>query len=170
MMTEPSKKDRAHERWVARLREHPNLEEWKQQEEVQLLKSIGAHLEELERLLEKCSGNWGYEDPVYRFYHQSCKVFYVQERTQEIVAQLQALAPHLPLNDWFTDIVQAGTGKVFSLEDNENWTPITRPVVEAFFHARYFLEMICKYGRQLQSPPETLPSGWAAVLYLYNLR
>jgi hypothetical protein len=46
----------------------------------------------------------------------------------------------------------------------------TRPIVEAFFHARYFLEMVCGYGRQLTEPPSPLPSGWAAVLYLYGLR
>ena len=27
-----------------------------------------------------------------------------------------------------------------------------------------------RYGEKLQSPPETLPSGYAALLYLYNLR
>jgi hypothetical protein len=30
--------------------------------------------------------------------------------------------------------------------------------------------MLCKYGRKLASAPEIMPSGWAAVLYLYNLR
>jgi hypothetical protein len=46
----------------------------------------------------------------------------------------------------------------------------TRPILEAFFHARYFLEMVCRYGRELAEPPSPLPSGWAAVLYLYGLR
>ncbi|MGZ5440666.1 MAG: hypothetical protein ACXW31_08470 [Thermoanaerobaculia bacterium] len=27
-----------------------------------------------------------------------------------------------------------------------------------------------EYGRKLDAPPQTLPSGWAAVLYLYDLR
>jgi len=27
-----------------------------------------------------------------------------------------------------------------------------------------------KYGKELDYPPVTMPSGWAAVLYLYNLR
>jgi len=30
--------------------------------------------------------------------------------------------------------------------------------------------MCVKYGRELEKPPEILPSGWAAVLYLYGLR
>ena len=44
------------------------------------------------------------------------------------------------------------------------------PIVEAFFHAKYFLEMAVRYGRTLESPPRKLPSGWAAFLYLYDLR
>jgi hypothetical protein len=43
-------------------------------------------------------------------------------------------------------------------------------MVEAFFHAHYFLRMACKYGRGLQEPPQAMPSGWAAVLYLFDLR
>jgi hypothetical protein len=121
-------------------------------------------------LLQGCSDKWGYEDPVYRFYHQSFKVYNVQETTKEIVAKLQSLAPHLPLNNWFLQIVGEGTGKEFRLEDNANWTPITRPIVEAFFHARFMLEMVCKYGRILTEPQGFLPSGWAAVMYLYNIR
>jgi hypothetical protein len=32
------------------------------------------------------------------------------------------------------------------------------------------LEMAVKYGRELDEPTDSLPSGWAAFLYLYNLR
>ena len=49
-------------------------------------------------------------------------------------------------------------------EHNEKWTHHTRPFVEAFFHAKYFLEMVIKYGKEIEEPPEILPSGWAAVL------
>ena len=41
--------------------------------------------------------------------------------------------------------------------------------LEVFFHAHYFLEMACKYGCELKEPPDTLATGWAAVLYLYKL-
>jgi hypothetical protein len=41
--------------------------------------------------------------------------------------------------------------------------------VEAFFHARFFLEMAVRYA-SLDSPPRPLPSGYAALLYLYRLR
>ena len=40
----------------------------------------------------------------------------------------------------------------------------------SFFHALFFLEMACKYGKHFSSPPKTMPSGWAALLYLFNLR
>src|SRR5207253_6566183 len=131
---------------------------------------IHEKLGDLDKLLEKCSGQWGYEDPIYRFYHQSFKVYALQETTQEIVANLEVLAPHLELNLDFTEIIEQGTGKVFSIEHNDNWLAITRPIVEAFFHARYMLEMVCKYGRNLMEPQSILPSGWAAVLTLYDLR
>jgi hypothetical protein len=32
------------------------------------------------------------------------------------------------------------------------------------------LEMAVKYGKELERPPNFLPSGWAALLYLYDLR
>jgi hypothetical protein len=31
-----------------------------------LFSSLGSALPELERLLDECSGEWAYEDPVYR--------------------------------------------------------------------------------------------------------
>jgi hypothetical protein len=135
-----------------------------------LFKNLKAELPVLEKLLEDCSGPWGYEDPIYRFYHQSYKVYHLQGQTKEIVSKLQALLPGVPLNKWFMQIIKEGTGKSFTGEDNRNWLAVTRPIVEAFFHARYFLEMAVKYGKELGSPPRLLPSGWAAFLYLYNLR
>jgi hypothetical protein len=125
---------------------------------------------ELEVLLERSSSHWTYEDGVYRFYHQSFKVYGLQQTTLAITSALQALAPDRKLNDWFTAISRAGTGKVFKLDDNGDWLNVTRPIVEAFFHARFFLEMAVRYGRTLNTPPTMLPSGWAAFLYLYNLR
>jgi len=127
-------------------------------------------MDELQRLLTVSSGHWGYEDPVYRFYHQSMKVYGLQSTTAEVVSTLQSLLPDRQLNEWFREIIDAGTGKSFKLKDNQNWPAVTRPILEAFFHARYFLEMACKYGAELTSPPEILPSGWASLLYLYDLR
>lgn len=134
-----------------------------------LLRNLRRDRQELESLLHTCSDHWGYEDPVYRFYHQSFKVFGLQDRTRSIVEKLQALAPDLPLNPWFVQIVESGTGKAFQVEDNGRWTEVTRPIVEAFFHSRFFLEMAVRYA-DLQAPPQPLPSGYAALLYLFQLR
>jgi hypothetical protein len=137
---------------------------------ITLLGNIKANLPALEATLEKFNGHWGYEDTVYRFYHQSFKVFYFQTDVLAVVDLLLSLLPGVPLNTWFMEIIMDGTGKEFKDEDNRRWLEATRPLLEAIFHARYFLEMICKYGKQLEKPPNRMPSRWAAVLYVYNLR
>ena len=58
-----------------------------------LHRDMVAALPELEQLLRACSDHWGYEDPVYRLYHQSFKVYALQASTLKIVEQLRALAP-----------------------------------------------------------------------------
>ena len=136
-----------------------------------LFANLRAALPRLTELLDDCSGHWGYEDPVYRLYHQSFKVYALQATTVRIVEALSALAPDgRSLNSWFLRIVHDGTGRSFELEHNQRWLEVTRPIVEAFFHARYFLEMAVRYGKALEAPPNALPSGWAAFLYLYDLR
>ena len=84
--------------------------------EAALVRSLRARRDELIKLLDASSSHWGYEDPVYRFYHQSFKVFWLQEQTQAIVGALASLAPDRTLNSWFTEIVNDGTGKVFDLK------------------------------------------------------
>ena len=86
-----------------------------------------------------------------------------------MVSLLASLAPDRPLNPWFMEIISEGTGKQFKLEDNKDWVPATRPILEAFFHARFFLEMAVRYAT-LDAPPSPLPSGYAALLCLYDLR
>jgi hypothetical protein len=134
-----------------------------------LLLNLGRAKSDLEKLLSQCNDHWGYEDPVYHFYHQSFKVYSLQESTRSIVDKLQALVPERPLNPWFVQIVESGTGKRFQSEDNSRWLEVTRPILEAFFHARYFLEMAVRYA-DLKTPPEILPSGYAALLTLFGLR
>lgn len=94
----------------------------------------------------------------------------LQETTKTIVAALQELRSERRLNESFMQIVHNGTGKTFDPAHNRQWPEVTRPILEAFFHARYFLEMVVRYGRRLEHPPRCLPSGWASVLYLYGLR
>ena len=138
----------------------------------QLLANIKANLSVLETLLEEISSHWGYEDSIYRFYHQSFKVYGLQNKTRRIVDALRYLAPEgRSLCKEFEQIIKEGaSGKEFKHEHNEKWTHHTRPFVEAFFHAKFFLEMVVKYGKEMEEPPEMLPSGWAAVLCLYILR
>lgn len=65
---------------------------------------------------------------------------------------------------------EEATGKKFTLDMNQRWLESTRPIVEAFLHARYFLEMTIKYGKELKEPPMHLrPHGWAAALGLFGL-
>jgi hypothetical protein len=136
----------------------------------ELLANIKKDLTGLEELLAECNDEWTCEDKVYRFYHGSFKVFELQYYTSKVVETLQRLLPTTPMSERFLDIIRGGTGKEFSRGDNENWSAVTRPILEAFFHARFFLEVAVKYGRELEYPTLRLPSGWAAFLYLYNLR
>ncbi len=135
-----------------------------------LLKNIKGNLEELELMYSNISRE---EVSIYRFYHQSFKVYHLQERTKAVVELLKKISPHKDkneINKYFLEIFEAGTGKVWNLSHNEKWTEVCRPIVEAFFHAKFFLEMAVKYGKELDEAPCMLPSGWAALLYFYNIR
>lgn len=138
----------------------------------ELLANLKRDHAKLVATLDQVSGDWGYEDPIYRFWHQSFKVYHLlQGGTLAMVAALRAVSPGGgPLHPWFEEIVGAGTGLRFEAEHNRRWLEVTRPMLEAFWHTRFFLEMAVKYGQELDEPPSLLPSGWAALLYLYELR
>ncbi|TRZ81615.1 hypothetical protein D4R86_02375 [bacterium] len=136
-----------------------------------LLQNIKNNMSELEGLLEHISGHWRYEDLIYRYYHHSFKVYFIQQHTEDMVALFLKLCPNEKgLNNKFVEIFEAGRGKSFKMEDNQNWNEVCAPMVEAFLHAKFFLEMIVKYGKQYEEAPDMLESGWAAVLILYGLR
>lgn len=142
-------------------------------EVVELVRNLKAQLPDLKKELEVVNGHWVYEDGVYRFYHQSFKVFHLQGTVKSMVKKLEALRPGKPLNKWFMEVVADGTKEEFDLSFNQAWLKHTRPVVEAFFHAKFFLEMAVRYGQEFKDvelAPTWLPSGWAAFLYLYDLR
>lgn len=136
----------------------------------ELFKNLKKDLPDLTNLLDRINGEWYGEDGFYRFYHQSFKVYFLQSVTEEVVLTLSNLLPNQPFNSWFEEIILEGTGKCFEYEHNKRWLKETRPIIEAFSHAKYFLEMAVKYGKKLNNPPIVLPTGWAALLYLYNLR
>ena len=81
--------------------------------EQELRTNLLAKRANLAQLWEEMNGHWAFEDGVYRFYHQSYKVFRLQEHTTRIVETLQSILPGQPLNPWFLQIVKEGTGKTF---------------------------------------------------------
>lgn len=135
----------------------------------ELLRRIQESLPRLEERLHECDDHWGGEDGVYRFYHGSFKMYRLQEVTERAVSALREVLPSRGLHPSFLAIVRDGTGKVWQEEHNARWLEQTRPILEAFFHARYFLDMAVKYGKTLEQPPMPMPSGWAALLTLYGL-
>ena len=167
---QPDKKPKPDPSELRKASLRPGSIEWREAEERKLLAASKQRLPELKALLAFASDHWHYEDPVYRFYHHSFKVYRAQATTLKIVESLRALAPHLELNPDFAEIIAAGT-KAPSVSSGETGGPDpSRAMIEALFHARHALEMLCKYAEQLPAPPPALPSGWATVLYLYNIR
>jgi hypothetical protein len=76
----------------------------------ELLAAIQSRLPELEKLLGDSEGHWVGEDLIYRMYHQSFKVYWLQDKTTEIVDVLRSLMPDMELNRYFTEIYESGTG------------------------------------------------------------
>jgi len=138
--------------------------------EALLLANLKAALPELERLRGDCRARAD-EDVPYRLLHLSNKVYWAQHHTTEIVTRLRALAP-VPgrLDDYIEEIIAAGTGKKWELSHNGDWTLHTRPIVEAYFWARYLLDMAIRFGHEYERPPGLLDYGWAALLTIYRLR
>jgi hypothetical protein len=136
----------------------------------QLLNRIKENLSEIENLYRRFAAFE--EDYVYRFYHQSFKVFMAQEEIKTALELFDSLAPEgVSLNDWYWQIADKALNKTFDQKrTNAKWTTETRPILEAFWHSQFFLEQMLRYGREIDENPQILPEGWAAVLYLYNLR
>jgi len=137
----------------------------------ELLLNIMTKHAELSSLLEEVSGKWGYDDPIYRFYSQSFKVYRLQHTTQQIVAALRSIAPaETTFNPFFEEIVRAGaSGKEFDMKHNKEWTLHARPFIEAFFHARYFLNAAVQVGKEDVTRKEFKPWAGETLFSLYNL-
>ena len=105
-----------------------------------LFSRLQESMPKLQALLAECAESGAVEEGVYRVYHQSFKCFALPSWTSRIVFALRELSPDRPLNPWFEQIVEQGTGLKFELEHNRRWLEVTRPILEAFFHARHFLE------------------------------
>lgn len=146
------------------------MEQERSEKELQMFNNLKAKLPELKALQLKINSEWGYEDHMYRFYHQSFKVYFAQEVTTDIVKALQSLLPEQPLSEWFMSIIDSGTGKVFTMDCNRRWMEETLPIMTALNHAKYFLDMAVKYGQKLKEPQQWMSAGWASLLTLYGIR
>jgi hypothetical protein len=72
-----------------------------------LLARIKAKLPQLEELLARMEDHWGEEDGVYRFYHQSYKVFHLQELTKQGFKLIEEIGGETDApNKWFCRIVK----------------------------------------------------------------
>jgi hypothetical protein len=84
-------------------------------------------------------------------------------------------------------LVKAGTENDFAGDrTNANWDAETKPILEALWsekrgakrieivtsrpHTKYFINMMVKYGKKLETVESPLEPGIAAVLYLFELR
>jgi len=166
-MKNKKEKDDFKTKWLAEQEQHSKNHE-------ALLQNIKTHMPELEKLLGEVRDHWGEEDSIYRFYHHSFKVYRIQELTEKIVKALRNLhyKKDGEFNRWFETIYLEGTCRNREWQPDHNiiWATTTRPFLEAFFHAKYFLEMAVKYGKELEKAPSLLPSGWGSLLCLYGLR
>jgi len=134
-----------------------------------LLKNIKANLTELEALRDGIERS-AYEDGLYRYLHGSWKVHGLQRTTLILRGRFTQLMPGFKLNGMYENLVRDGVREKWNPDHNLEWEFHTRPIVTAFLFSKYFLDMICKYGNELNEIPRILPSGFASVLYLYHLR
>ncbi len=136
---------------------------------LQLLPSIKEHMPEIDALLDELKQSE--EDCVYRFYHSSFKVFFLQTLIKSAIELFKKIAPeNIPLNEEFESIVKPALSEKFEFGKAQSKNFDTRFILEAFWHCKYFLEQLSVYGKELEECPTFMPSGWASVLYLYNLR
>lgn len=127
-----------------------------------LIKNLHKKQKVLEELLENINSHWEIEDTVYRLYHGSNKATHAIAVTYLVLKELEGLYKYGWKNrcSVFKEIMEEG---VDPKKDPRRW-------IEAMLHARYFLEMAVKYSKEVDKPLQLLPSGYAALLYLYGLR
>ena len=65
--------------------------------------------------------------------------------------------------------MRKGTENDFNETTNNEWLTQTRPILEAFWHTKYFLTMMAKWPNT-PSSSTVRRSACRAVLYLFELR
>ncbi len=124
-----------------------------------LLPSIKEHMPEIDALLDKLKQFE--EDGVYRFYHSSFKVFFLQTLIKSAIELFTKIAPeNIPLNKEFESIVKSALSEEFEFGKAHSKNFDTRFILEAFWHCKYFLEQMSVYGKELEECPTFMSSGW----------
>jgi len=142
----------------------------KNEQHTELLQNIKNKFQDLAKLHMKITDHFNEEYYMYRYYHHSFKAYYIQDSTKEIYDILASLAPEgCSINKMAKEIVEKGINKSFKMDHNKNWNKHLLPMIQAFYHMKFFLEMTIKYSN-LEDAPEVLPMGWAALLHFYNIR
>jgi hypothetical protein len=155
---------------MTRLEEIRNEQEKQRFLANQLLTNIKSNL----NIVEPLVASFRKSEPefIYRFYHQSFKVFGYKELVRFSVNFFEKISPSSrPLNTWYRSIIDKGLANEFNVETtNQNWLQEVQPLLEAFWHSKYFTEQMLSSATTLETAPQTLPYDWAAVLYLFDLR
>jgi hypothetical protein len=109
------------------------------------IKTRLQELEELARDLEEAV-----EDGIYRFYHGSNKVFFLQSPVKAAFSLIKEIGGEDdPPNFEYARIVEAGTAHQFSETTNANWEAETKPILEAFWHTKYFIKQATRKNGQM---------------------
>ena len=158
------------------MNEKEYMEKWNENSRLgrSLFINIQDNRKELEDLYASITRHEGpYEGKIYRFYHFSFKVYFLRGTIKEIVDLLQKLDPKE--NKEFCEFFQVIIGDAEKIgewkqEHNKDWLKFTRPIVEAFFHAKYMLEMAVICSKYKSEPEQCVDQKWAALLELYKIR
>src|SRR5215204_2025811 len=123
-----------------------------------------ANIKEQRPRIESLLSHYKREEPdlVYRFYHQSYKFFIMVDLTRQAVEFFVSIAPEsATLNDWYRSIADEALSKGFDPDKtNPIWLAETLPVLQGYWHSKYFLEQMLVAADELDRAPEILPSGW----------
>ena len=140
-----------------------------------LLANIKKNRKKIKFLLKVVNDREGeYEGKVYRFYHYSFKVYHLHMIIKPIIEVLRACDPK-PVKQFcvffqtiLNDAEMVGAWKE---EHNKEWLKYTRPIVEAFLHAKYMLEMADLCDKLYRRAPRGfIDQKWGSLLELYEIR
>lgn len=109
-----------------------------------IISEVMARADALHDLLNDMDG--AYIRGLYKFYSQSFKAYHLQDFTLQAHNLFKSIAgtASLQLHEGFEQIIAEGTGSTFDMSHNADWLTHTRPIVEAFLHAKYMVEMMVR--------------------------